>query len=432
MDRFSKLFCDPVKVIKSIILLSLCLGIILYVYFQTISGFDSDIVTETSMLVSLNDSVSADAYIFRDETVIDKSSSGAVVTLVSEGDRVSKGQLLANIYPDAKDVVLQDEINRIDRKLDILNSSEIDSEYVVSDLSDIDKNIGEIFADIYSDSSKGNLSSAIRNSSELIVSLNKRDLVVDSEFDHSDEVKRLEREKSELEGRISSSSSSVYATSAGYFYGDVDGYEESFDVSAVAGISLAKIDELSSKEPDERLLQSGAVKIVNDFVWYVVCSVDSSESAKLSEGYNYYINFPENGDAQMRMRLERIVSETTSPTALAVFRSNVLPADFDYKRFQKAEIVLDSVQGLSVPKKALRVVDGVNGVYILVGDVIRYRKVDIIDEKDNYYIVKYITDNDVFEEDTDANSPANMIENISLYDNIIVSGKDLFDGKIAV
>ena len=64
MDRFSKLFCDPVKVVKSIILLALCLGIILYVYFQTISGFDSDVVTETSMLVSLNDSVTADAYIF--------------------------------------------------------------------------------------------------------------------------------------------------------------------------------------------------------------------------------------------------------------------------------------------------------------------------------------------------------------------------------
>ncbi len=432
MDRFSKLFCDPVKVVKTIILMIFCLGIILYVYLQTVSGFDSDIVTETAVLVSLNDSVSADAYIFRDETVIGKSANGTVVTLVSEGDRVSKGQMLANIYPDSGDIVLQDEINRIERKLDILNDSEIDSEYVVSDLSDIDKDIWEIMADIYADSSKGNLSSAIRSSSDLIVSLNKRDLIVDSEFDYSEELDRLNRQKSELEGRISTSSTPVYATAAGYFYGDVDGYENSFDISLVEQMSLSMIEDLSSEEPDENLLQSGAVKIVNDFVWYVVCSVSSSESAKLSEGYSYSISFPENGDSQMRMRLERIISETTSPTSLAVFRSNVLPSDFNYKRFQKAEIVLDSVQGLSVPKKALRVVDGVNGVYILVGDVIRYRKVDIVDEKDNYYIVRYITSSDAFEEDADENDASNDIKNISLYDNVIVSGKDLFDGKIAV
>ncbi len=431
MDRISRFFCDPLRVVKSLIVLLACVGIIIYVYFQTVSGFDSGIETEIAILVDLNDVIEADSYIFRDETVIDKTSVGTVVTLVSEGDRVSKGQMLANIYPDSDDVVLQDEINRIERKLNILSSSEIDSEYIVTDLSDIDNNISDIMTDIYSATSKGNISSVIRKSSDLIVSLNKRDLIVDSEFDFSSEVTRLNRQKNEIENRISSSSSPVYASSSGYFYGDVDGYENQFDIKLVDDMSIELLESLSSGEADTRLLSSGAVKIVNDFVWYVVCSVDASQTARLSEGYSYSLSFPENGGSEMKMRLVKIVSETTSSTAVVVFRSNVLPSDFNYKRFQKAEIILDSVNGLSVPKKALRVVDGINGVYILVGDVVRFRKVEILDEKDNYYIVRHYTADDAFEA-ADSETVSDGVENISLYDNIIVSGKELFDGKITV
>ena len=121
------------------------------------------------------------------------------------------------------------------------------------------------------------------------------------------------------------------------------------------------------------------------------------------------------------------MKETNSAKALAIFRVNVLPSGFDYKRFQTAEIVLGGIEGLSVPKKALRVINGVEGVYILVGDVIRFRRVERIAEKEEYYVVRYIKDNDVFD---DGDENAVYVKPLELYDNIVVSGKDLFDGKI--
>lgn len=427
MERFARFFCDPIKVIKTVAVLAVSIVVVVYAYLQAMGGFNDEIETTVSYLVNLNDSIDADAYIFRDETVISKTSDGTVVTLVSEGDRVSKGQMIANVYSDSDDTSLQDDVNRVQRRLDILNDSALDSEFVISDLTELDDDIGEIFADIYSDAADGRLSEVIDNSSELLVKLNKRDLIVDSDFDYSGEQAALEQEKQELESRIRAISSPVYASSSGYFYGDVDGYEKQFDIKLVEGLTLENFDELASSKPDEGILMSGGVKLVNDFVWYTVCRIDYDDLAGVKEGYAYVLSFPENADYEIKMTLDRIVKETNSADALVIFRANVLPDDFVYKRYQKAEIVLGGISGLSVPKKALRIIDGVEGVYVLVGDVVRFRRIERIAEKDDYYIVKQKTTAELFEENENIENP---VRYLSLYDNIVISGKNLFDGKI--
>lgn len=428
MDRFARFFCDPLKVIKFIAVLVFSIGIIIYAYFQAMGGFDNDIVTETSYLVSMNDSIEADAYIFRDESIVSKDGNGTIVTLVSEGDRVSKGQLIANVFPDATDASVQDDINRVQRRLDILEDSSVDAEFVISDLAKLDNDIHGIMADIFSFSSDGNLSGIIDNSSELLIKLNKRDLIVDSNFDFSSEMENLLAEETRLQNKISAISSPLFASSSGYFYGEIDGYEKTFDIDLVENMTLDLLEELSVSQPDESVLSKGGVKIVNDFIWYTVCLIDSQQVSKLEVGQSYNVSFPENAGVEIKMTLNNIVKETNSATALAIFRVNVLSGSFDYKRFQGAEIVLGGIEGLSVPKKALRIVDGVEGVYILVGDVIRFRRVERIAEKDDYYIVRHIKNNELFnEEETEE---VIKIQPLSLYDNIVISGKKLFDGKI--
>jgi len=254
------------------------------------------------------------------------------------------------------------------------------------------------------------------------------------DIDYTLERQQLVDERNRIEAQISSNSSAVYASSSGYFYGDVDGYEEIFSPDVIDTLTLKSFEEISNKEPDEGILSSGAVKVINDFVWYLVCEAPSDRAASLVTGRSYDIVFPESGDETISMRLVNVVSETTASEALAIFRANVMPASFDYKRGQRAEIVMDVVEGLSVPKKALRSVDGENGVYVRVGDVIHYRSVEIVDEVDNYYIVSFGKKAQYFEEDgeegDDNINKKEPSKPLGLYDNIVVSGKDLFDGKI--
>ncbi len=424
--NINKFWCDPAKVLKTLIGAFLGIGLVVYVWLQATQDLDSDIETETAVLVTVNDTVQSRAYIFRDETVVGKTNSGTIVTVVSEGDRVSKGQLLANIYPNSEDAHLQDEINRIDRKLEILEESTVDSQYVITDLSKIDGEITDLFEDIYFSSASGKISKAIDASAELLAMLNKRDLIVNSSNDYSTEKKQLTEQRRMLEAQIDSSSKAVYAEGAGYFYSDVDGYEEIFTPDKIDELTLESFEKLTRIEPDEDNLSMGAVKIINDFVWNVVCEISADKLALLNENQSYKIVFSESGDEEITMKLIKKISESTSPTALAVFRANVMPSTFNFKRGQKANVVLGEKQGLAVPKKAVRYINGESGVYILVGDVIHYRRINIVEEKENYYLVSYEKNEDAFV-NVNEESDTKML---SLYDNVIVSGKELFDGKI--
>lgn len=429
MDRFARFFCDPVKVVKLIASLLFGVFIIVYVYFQVIGGFDNEIVTESSMLISLNDGIECDACVFRDETVIDVGGSGVVVTLVDEGQRVSKGHVVANIFPTENDALLQDELDRVNRRIEILENSSVGNQFVISDLQKVYDDISAKIFSISSDMAEGNLSAAVDESEDLLVRLNKRDMIVETQFDYTSELDALKQERSELSSRIASIATPVLASdSAGYFYAEADGYENIFNIGDVESINLDNYDEFLSAKPDESLINSDNIKLVNDIVWYLVCSFDSEEKSKIKVGRRYSVSFPEDGNYEIKMELTKIVSETNSSEALAIFRVNVLPGDFNYKRFQEAEIVIKQLEGLSVPKKALRSVNGIEGVYILVGDVIRFRAVERIGEMDDYYIVSLQTNN-VIEIDGETNEEK-VIKPLSLYDNIIVSGKDLFDGKI--
>lgn len=430
MNNNQNIWCDPLKVLRVLIGVFFALGLLVYVWLQATSGFDSDIETETALAVEINKTASARAYVFRDETVLGKNNNGAIVTVVSEGDRVSKGQLLANIYPNSEDTLLQDEINRIDRKIAILDESTVDSQYVVTDLGAIDGEITEVFADVYASGSAGNLSDAIDGSAELLAMLNRRNLIVSSTTDFTKEKEMLLERRRELEAKIDAGSESVYANTSGYFYSNVDGYEEIFTPDKIENLTLKSFYELTSQQPEENVSEKGSVKVINDFVWNLVCEVSSEKAAFLSVNNTYTVVFPESGDDEIKMKLVNIISETTSPKALAVFRVNVMPSTFNFKRGQSAEIVLDVTEGLSVPKKAIRQIDGENGVYILVGDVIHFRRVHIIDEMDNYYLVSYGKNAEAFEQDSENQDGKEKSKMLSLYDNVIVSGKELFDGKI--
>lgn len=428
MKDLSRFFCDPLKIIKSIIALALGVLAVSYIWIQLTSGFSSGIETEPAVMVEVNRTVDAQAYIFRDETVITVPGKSVAVTLVSDSKRVYNGQRVANVYGDSEDAQLQDTITRVQRKIDVLEKSSIDAQYLAADISKFDNDIMDTLNDIYSMSSKGQMSGVVMSSEVFLVKLNKRSHVVNSDSDFTPEYTQLLSERDSLERQINAVSSPVFAGSSGYFYSQVDGYEDVFDFDSIENMSLSEFENIINSQQSQDAIDTSIGKIVSDFVWYVACNVSSSDLAGLEEGNYYKLLFPENSDVQIKMELCRIIRETSSKNAVCIFRSNSVPTDFSYKRSQKSGIIIDKCEGLAIPKQALRVVDGVKGVYILVGDVVHFRQVKIISEEEGYYVVSNDTKDYVFEdENTHTGIPA-----ISLYDNVIVTGKNLFEGKIII
>ena len=78
-------------------------------------------------------------------------------------------------------------------------------------------------------------------------------------------------------------------------------------------------------------------------------------------------------------------------------------------------IVSGSFKGLKVPRKALRVVDNTTGVYILSGMELKFIPVNVL-YNDGEQIICVLE-----------NKTSGVLK---LYDEVVVKGRNLYDGKI--
>ncbi len=431
--KIADFFCDPKTALKNVALLLLMIFLLVYAFFQILPAFTQNIETETALLVSVYDTCKTAGYIFRDEKPVEKAADGVTVTLIKDGERVSKGQIFANVYSEASTAGLQEQINAIDRKIEILSKSVVDTDLYVTDITKTDQAINDDFDTLFALVANGNLADAVTTEKSLLVNLNKKTLIVNMNNGYQSEIASLQSERSALQSRINTVAKSLAAFSSGYYYGDVDGYENIFTPDKLNNLTLENFRALTSCEPDTALSSHTAGKIVTDFVWHLVCEADKYSAATFETGKYYKIRFPSFSEDTVTMKLVNSVSTTSDDTALLVFRGNTAPEGFPYLRTQEADIIGQSYSGLAVPKKALRIVAGKKGVYILDGDIVRFRLVEIIFENEDYYIVASepsVPDEADINTETPEVSDEPTYKYLSLYDSVIVGGKDLFDGKI--
>lgn len=391
-----------------------------YLGYHFFEGFSADIETEYATLVTDSDVVPLDAYIMRSESVIfaaSATSGHSVGYVFSDGTKVHGGQVVADIYTG--DGSSDEAIVDLDRRIDLLESSNLTDGMTSSDTYVIDSKIQNYYYLIHQSTLLGNYSNLTKRRDELLTLINKRRILTGVTTGYSDRIESLTAERALLSAGQDTIAESVEAPYAGYFYSTTDGYESTFSASKVESLTLAEFDKMLSSQPT-RYSDRAVGKMVSDFNWYIVCETTRDSLRYFTKGYSYYVNFPYNDDISIKMTLSNIVSEVGSDRVLLVLETERIPEDFSFRRMQPVELVRSSYTGYRVPISAARLVDGKQGVYIMIGNTIEFREIDILLEMDGYYIVA---------EQDPVNDP-DYASKLGLYDQIVVSGKNLYDGKL--
>ena len=73
-------------------------------------------------------------------------------------------------------------------------------------------------------------------------------------------------------------------------------------------------------------------------------------------------------------------------------------------------IITKTYSGIRVDKNSVRLLDGQSGVYVKVGQIVRFKKADVLYMGSSYALL----------------DPNGKVSN---FDEVIVSGKNLYDGK---
>ena len=193
----------------------------------------------------------------------------------------------------------------------------------------------------------------------------------------------------------------------------MDGYESVFEIDTLDDLTPSSFRSLIKQNKQTTDLQVG--RLVTSFKWYFVSNLRVDAASVLKRNSYVNLRFDAMGDDTVRVRVESI-SAPEDGEVTVVFSSNKYMKELVNLRKQSASVVMATYEGLKVPKEAVRVDEEGNlGVYVITGMYSEFKKIDVLYETEDYYIV-----------DTDPTTTKSLL----VYDFIIVNGKGLANGKV--
>lgn len=334
------------------------------IQFFTTTG-SAAVETERADLEIRQEIVELTGYIFRNEEVLYSSGGQSVHYLAEDGQKVSKTQVVAQLNNAAFDYSVKEQINALEKKLDILKKSNINLEFVTTNIDKIDRDANVYYSEMLKSLKKNKIKAAGKDRDEMLVLLNKKQIITKEAGGaiFTNLISSAEGQKAQLEAQMISSSGTyadVLSNKSGVFYSRTDGYENYFTGDAVKTLNFENFDELISKNPDNGIINNALGKVAYDYNWYLACKFEKTEKNKNTEfavGRTYNIIYPYSSNKLIPSKLINKIEKYNSDEILLIFETMTAPSDFDFSRKQTIQIVFNEIRGIRVPHEALMVID---------------------------------------------------------------------------
>ncbi len=442
------------RVVLYVFVSVLAIGVIVYVGVHMVRGFTADIETQTAYIDTFSESVTLDAYIMRHEEVVGAGADGTVNYLVGDGEKVAVGDEVADICRGGAGGI-RERIAEIDAQIKRLEAVQSGARYSsVSDATNIEANIRELTVNVSRRVAEGDIASASVASAQLLSELCRHDIVTGKIDGFDGEIASLRAERESLTSQLTDVARTIVTDKSAYFFYDVDGYEDAFAFDDIDEVTLDDIYAMT--EASVKTGSDAIGKLVTDYMWYAAVTTDRRTALYFTEGKSYDIMFGSEGVTlpMMCSRVLTVKGTDDESRAAVIFACSVMPEDFSYTRMQPVTVTVQSYEGYRVPISAVRVVkygdDDVNGVYILYGQVVYFRRIEIVLSQDGYVLCDSHADETVEVEDyagfpevgdggvvketeppeTEKPPEYASVPFLQLYDQVIVSARGLYDGKI--
>lgn len=403
-----------------LIFLLIVVVIVVYMGQKVISAFSVTTETVPAVQVSVNDSIEAEGWFFRDEVPISGSTGGSVKHIVYSGERVQQNAPLAIVYSDSDALALSQQLDPLENRISLLNTA-LQSATDGSDAAKLDQMI-ILSLQQMADQAKTGSGSALSSSADSLrtLSLRRESDSVDTAA-ITEERNTLEAERDSLNAQLSGHTTQLTAPAAGYFSEVVDGYEDILTLDALDDLTVDRFRELTQTQPAASTDSWG--KIIQGYTWYLVAEISQEDASRLSVGKSLRVNFTQ-ASLEAPVTVYSIVKDRNSDSALVILAGTEFNSEMVSMRRQPVEIIIATYTGLRVPKEAVSVQevtesDGTvtqeTGVYILSGSFSKFKIINKLYEADDYYVVEQsATNSDMLVEQ----------------DQIIVRGKNLQNNMV--
>ena len=407
------------------LLLAVTLGVLASFGIQGLDYLSDPLTTTLAYNYQVEEGTDLSGYVVREERVLADDAGGLLRLQRSEGERVSAGGTVALVYADQTSLDRQQEIDELTGRIDQLQFAQeasVGSEVLLK----LDAQIMRSLLAYRSELAAGRLDNAEEHETELRSLVLKRDYTNSDSEDLSGQIAELQGRLKELKAQAASSVRRVTAPVSGLYSAVVDGYETVLTPDALADMTPS---QLNAVKADETVASQTGKLILGD-CWYYAVTMSAEQTEALRDaGGSMTLRFAKGVEQDQTVTLYAVGPEEQG-RVVVTFRGEYNLAQLTLLRRQSAQLIRRTVAGIRVPNEALRAAntkvdqegnrttaEGL-GVYCVVGMEARFKPVEVVYSGDGFVLVR--------------SAAASDQESLRLRpgDEIIISAKDLYDGKV--
>ena len=408
----------------------LCLGVAVYLAVYFVQGWEEPLVTARAYTYTQDVGMEARGILVREETILPDAGGSYVDQILAEGEKAAAGQAAALLYTDPAALTTRQAIRTLSAEIEQLQYA-LSSGTQATDASRLDGQVLSSITALRSLTAKGDLTALEDYALSLRTMVFKRDYAY-GDTNAAGQLGQLIQSKQaelvQLNASLNQVASVVYTPAAGVFSGTVDGWEGLLTPDKLEGLTAAGLEALLAQSPAPAAGPVG--KLITGSTWYFAALLEGTDTG-LKSGRTYTLTFSGDYYGQIPMELDRVSLEGEQTLAIFSCRSHL--ADTTLLRAQTVDVVIHHLEGIRVPRKALRVEtvdeplesgnpDGptrqVNRykVYIVERSQAWGREVEILYTDENFYLVRPV-------------DPA-AAKRLRAGDEIILNSSGIYDGQV--
>lgn len=405
-----------------------------YMAYQACQILFPENTYEIALPATVSDTVEADGVLLFEESYL--SGNGELGYLVEDGERVSAGTPVAEIYTDASQAALRQQLTELQAKIALLQKSQNVSTLQIDQLL---RERAAAMYDLLDVLDRQEYGQTDEKSNSYLLEQNKLWIVTGDAADFTQQIREMTQQAQDVQSRLGSPEQ-ITAPATGYFVRAAVSGRLAVGAEEILAMDAQQLQSYLDTEP-ELALDGCAGKLVSGFSWkYVgVCTAQQAEKLMGDNGKplrtSVTISFPGRVENKLKATVSEIAIDPDNGLARFVLTCNTINGDVLRLNHASAQITVGDNTGLLVPASAVHYLkeDGtesetkgenyIPGVYVKFGNIARFCKIDPVDEehpliREGEYIL-------VLPKGTDGS-----VSQVRIYDEIIVSGQNLYDGKL--
>lgn len=392
-------------------------ALIVYTLYHVFWSTSGSLLTTPVRMISDPRSIGGVGWLFREESVLTSERAGLINDLSIGGEKIGKDLPLTEVWYGVEGEELaakQTELDMLNRMISVLEDSLLPPHTALTRAELFRRSAFADYAMLRRAEITGDWSELRRLEDSMLTMLNRYTILTDPASSVETALQELRAARNSL--LTGTPVTFTNNQQSGYFYDrtTVDGYESLFQPSALQTLTVDGFSKLIASPPAENGFAVG--KMVYTYRWDIAIPITVAASLELCVGDTYTVQFPENGGRELQMQCGQLITAADGSRAIAVMTSTEVPSDFSYLRSQRVEIKLGDREGYYIPASALQVKDGVEGVYIFENSAVYFRRVEVLYRGDGYCIA--------------AEQGERGDEYLALYDIMVTSGRDLYEGRV--